>query len=179
MRNKPTTPDSPVPTNQLNQSGGRCINQSLRQPRFTGPFQEHCLCHHLLEHSLIMKENELHPLRVKRHCMRVCLTKPSGRWSPQHRPFECPVDLCSVYATSVSTKPALKHQVISLKSRELLGNKTEFAFWRGLQLFKANIFKVQSVISLFLKTDFICIYIIHTREISEFDFLCNGFVISL
>lgn len=60
-----------------------------------------------------------------------------------------PADPRSVHSMSVSTKPVTKHQVISLNnSRELLRNKTGFASGRGLKLFKSNILKVQSLISL-------------------------------
>lgn len=61
-----------------------------------------------------------------------------------------PAEHCSVHSLLVSTKPAVEHQAISLKtssdqsyqSRELLENKTVFAFWRGLKLFKSNILEV-------------------------------------
>lgn len=60
-----------------------------------------------------------------------------------------PADPCSVHSMSVSAKPVTKQPVISLNnSRELLRNKTGFAFWRGLKLFKSNVLKVQSLISL-------------------------------
>lgn len=96
-----------------------------------------------------MKGNELHTSESETRHLLCVFDQTIMKVEPMVRVAtapECsgPAHHSSMCSKLVSTKPVMKHQGILLNhSKELLRKKTGYARWRGLSLFKSNIFKVQ------------------------------------